>query len=68
MHIFSKCFREYICYIFVCVYVGVVDYSSSMQISTVVIANVDVFSSSFDDSRGDKSESTLIVAVEWQWW
>ena len=49
-------------------YVEVVHYSSCMQISTVVIANVDVFSSSFDDSRGDKSESTLIVAVDWQWW
>ena len=68
MLIFSKCFREYICHIFVCVYVGVVDYSSSVQISTVVIANVDVFSSSFDDSRGDQSESTLIVAVDWQQW
>jgi len=66
MLIFSKCFREYISHIFVCVYVGVVDYSSSMQISTVVIANVDVFSSSFDDSHGDKGESTLIVAVDWQ--
>jgi len=50
------------------VYVGVVDYSSSMQISTVVIANVDVFSLSFDDSRGDKGESTLIVAIDWQRW
>jgi len=68
MHIFCKCFREYICHIFVCVYVGVVDYSSSMQISTVVLANVDVFSSSFDDSRGDKGESTLIVTVDWQRW
>jgi len=50
------------------VYVGVVDYSSSMQISTVVIANVDVFSSSFDDACGDKGESTLIVAGDWQRW
>ena len=49
-------------------HVGVVDYSSSMQISTVVIANVDMLSSSFDDSHGDKSESTLIVAVDWQRW
>ena len=49
-------------------HVGVVDYSSSMQISTVVIANIDVFSSSFDDSRRDKGESTLIVAVDWQQW
>ena len=44
-------------------YVGVVDYSSSMQVSTVVIANVDMLSSSFDDSCGDKSESTLIVTA-----
>ena len=49
-------------------YVGVVDYLLSMQISTVVIANVNVLSSSFDESRGDKSESTLIVGVDWQWW
>jgi len=68
MLIFSKCFHEYICHIFVCVYVGVVDYLLSMQISTVVIANVNVLSSSFDESRGDKSESTLIVGVDWQWW
>ena len=49
-------------------HVGVVDYLPSMQISTVVIANVNTFSSSFDDSCGDKSESTLIVAVDWQRW
>jgi len=68
MLIFSKCFCVYICHISICVYVGGVDYSSSMQISTVVIANVDVFSSSFDDSHGDKGESTLNVAVDWQRW
>jgi hypothetical protein len=51
---------------FLSVYVGVVDYSSFMQISTVVIANVDVCSSSFDDSHSDKCESTLIIAVDWQ--
>jgi len=48
--------------------IGVVDYSSSMQISTVVIANVNVFSSSFDDCHGDYGESTLIVTVDWQRW
>ena len=53
MLILSKCLCEYICHIFVRVYVGVVDYSAFVQISTVVIANVDVLSSSFDDSRGD---------------
>jgi len=68
MLIFCMCCREYICNIFVCVYVRVVDYSSSLQISTVVTPNIDVFSLSFDDSCGDTSESTLIVAVDWQWW
>ena len=66
MLIFCKCFREYIYHIVVCVFIGVVDSSSSMQISTVVIANVDVFSSSFDESQGDQGESTLIDAVDWQ--
>jgi hypothetical protein len=68
MLIFCKCFREYICQIFLSVYVGVVDYLSSVQISTVGQANVDVFSSSFDDSCGDMGESTPIVAVDWQRW
>jgi len=48
--------------------VRVVDDSSSMPILTGVIANVDVFSSNFDDSHGDNSEGTLIVAVDWWWW
>ena len=68
MLIFCKCFREYICHIFVHLYVGVVDYSAFVQISTVVTPNIDVFSLSFDGSCGDTSESTLIVAVDWQWW
>jgi hypothetical protein len=68
MLMFSKCFREYIYHIFIFVYVGVVDYLSSMEISTVVYANVDVFSSSFDDSRGNKSESTLIGTADLQRW
>ena len=68
MLIFRKCFREYICHIFVCLYVGVVDYSSSMHISTVVIAHLNVRSSRLDDSCGDKSESTPVVAVDWKWW
>jgi len=68
MRMFSRCFREYICHIFVCVFIGVVDYLACIQISTVVIANFDVISSSCDDSRGDMGESTLIAAVDWQWW
>jgi hypothetical protein len=68
MLIFSTDFREYIGHILVSVYREVVDYSSFSPTSTVVIGNIDVFSSSFDDSRGDKGESTLIDAVDWQWW
>ena len=68
MLMFSKCFRGYICHIFVFLYVGVVDYLSFMEILTVMIAKVDFLSSSFDDSHGDKSESTQVVAVDWQWW
>jgi hypothetical protein len=68
MVICCKCFRECICHIFIYVYVGVVDYSAFVQISTIVIANVDVLRSSFDESRGDLSESTLIVAVDWHQW
>ena len=68
MLVFVKCFREYIYHILVCVYLGVVDYSSSMQISTDVIANLDVFSLNFDNSHGDESESTLIITVYWQRW
>jgi len=62
----SNYFLDQICHIFVCVYVGVVDYSSFMQISTDVIANVNVFCSSFDDSLGDEGDRTLIVTVDWQ--
>jgi len=68
MRIFSKCFREFIYNIFVYVYIRVDDNSLSMQISTVVIAKVEVLSSSSDDSHGDNSESTMVVAVDWQWW
>jgi hypothetical protein len=68
MLIFGKYFREYISHIFVCVLVAVDDYLTSMQISTVVIANVDMLSPSFDDFRGDKSVSTMIVAIDWQQW
>ena len=68
MRILSKCFREYICHIFVCVNVGLVDNLTFVQISTIMIANVDVLSSSFDNSFGDKSESSRIVTVDWQRW
>ena len=68
MLIFCKCFCEYICNIVGCVYVEVVDYLSSQKISTVVIANIDMFSLSLDDSCGNTSKSSLIVTVDWQQW
>jgi len=39
-----------------------------MQITTVVMAHIDVFSLRFDDFHGDQGESTLITAVDWQQW
>ena len=68
MLILLKGFRQYIHHIFIHVYVGVVNYLVFVQISTVVIANVNLLSSSFDASHGNQSESTLTVAVDWQWW
>jgi len=68
MRIFRKCFCEYICDIIGCVYVEVVHYLSSMRISTVVIANIELLSSSLDDSGGNTTKSTLIVIVDWQQW
>lgn len=53
MPIVRMCSCEYISNIFVSVYMGVVDYLFSIQISTVVLANIDVLSKSFDDSHGD---------------
>ena len=66
MLILSKCLCEYICHIFIHVYIGVADYSAFVQISTIVITHIEVLSVSLYDSRGDKSKSSLIVAVDWQ--
>jgi hypothetical protein len=46
-------------------YVGVVDYSAIVEISTIVLTNIDVLSVSLHYPRGDVSESSLIVAVNW---
>ena len=37
-----------------------------VQISTVMIVNVNVLSLSFNISHGGQSESYLIVAADWQ--
>jgi hypothetical protein len=68
MLILSKCLCEYICHIFVCVYVGVVDYLAFVPISTIVITDVNVLGASLYESRGDESESSLTIAVDWQRW
>jgi hypothetical protein len=68
MLILSKRLCEYICHIFVRVYVGVVDYLVFVQISTIVVTNVNVLGGSLYDSRGYESESSLIVAFDWQRW
>jgi hypothetical protein len=68
MLILSKCLCEYICHMFVLVYEGVVDYLACVQISTIVVTNVDVLGSRLYDSHGDESESSLIVAFDWQRW
>jgi len=62
----SECFPLYIRHILNFANVEVVDYLSSMLISTFVTANVAVFSSSFDDSHVDQGESILIVTVDLQ--
>jgi hypothetical protein len=68
MLILSKRLCEYISQIFVHVYGGVVYYSAFVQISTIVVTNVDVLGASLYESSGDESESSLIVAVDWQRW
>jgi len=65
MLIFRKSFREDIWHILMSVNIAVVNYLSCMQILTVEIANIVVFSLSLDDPCGDKSECTLIIAVDW---
>jgi hypothetical protein len=45
--------------------VGVADYLAIVEISTVVVANVDMLRPSFDDSSSDVSESALVVATDW---
>jgi hypothetical protein len=56
-----------ICHIYDRLYVGVVDYSALVQISISVVTNVDVHGASQYVSGSDESQSSLIVAVDWQW-
>jgi hypothetical protein len=45
-------------------YVGVVNYLAGMEISTIVIANVDVLRASLYDPGCDMTKCALIVAID----
>ena len=45
-------------------HVGVVNYPAGMEISTIVIANVDMLCVSFSDSSCDVTKCALIVAID----
>ena len=45
-------------------YVGVVNYLAGMEISTIVIANVDMLCASLYDPSCDLTKCALIVAVD----
>jgi len=47
------------------VYIGVVDDLASMEVSTVIVAHIDVLCSRLDHSGCDMCEGTLIVTVDW---
>jgi len=46
------------------VYIGVVDDLASMEISTVMVAHIDVLHSGLDHSGCDMCEGTLIVTLD----
>jgi len=46
------------------VYIGVVDDLASMEVSTVMVAHIDVLRSGLDHSGCDMCEGTLIVTVD----
>ena len=64
MLILSKGLCEYICHIFVRVYIRVVDYSVFLQISTIVATTVNVLGGRLHDSHGDGSKSSQSVQAD----
>jgi hypothetical protein len=62
--LFRERLRENIGHIVVPVYVGVVYHFASMQISTIMVAHIDVLCSGLDHSGSDMCEGTLIVTVD----
>ena len=47
-------------------HIGVINYLAGMEISTSVIANIDMFRASFYDSSCDLTKCALIVAIDWE--
>ena len=45
-------------------HIGVVNYLADMEISTIVIANVDMICTSFYDPSCDMTKCTLIVTID----
>jgi len=55
---------SYVCHVLVCVHVGVVNYLAGMEISTIVIANVDMLCASLSDPSCDMTKCALIVTID----
>jgi len=45
-------------------HVGVINYLVGMEVSTIVIANIDMLCASFYDSSCDMTKCALIVAID----
>ena len=45
-------------------HVGVVNYLAGMEVSTIVIANIDILRASFYDSSCDVTKCALIVPID----
>jgi hypothetical protein len=65
--LFGQSFSEDVFYVIVRMYIRVVDHFLGMEISTVLIAYMNMFGLGLDNSRSYVSKSALIVTVDWQW-
>jgi len=45
-------------------YIGVVNYLAGMEVSTIVIANIDILRASFYDSSCDVTKYALIIEID----
>jgi hypothetical protein len=49
-------------------YIQVVNYGVGMEISTAVIANIDLLCTSLYHSSCDGTKYTQTVTIDWEWW